>query len=68
MSSSAPNASPPRTCCWLMKAEPETRIVKGHDVRFSAHDFEQSPRGITSWEGVRSHQAKKILKVRPRVL
>lgn len=43
-----------------MKAEPETRIVKGHDVRFSAQDFERD--GTTSWEGVRNHEAKKLLK------
>ena len=42
--------------CWLMKAEPETRIVKGIDVKFSATDFETV--GTTAWEGVRNHQAK----------
>lgn len=41
---------------WLMKAEPESRIVKGIDVKFSAQDFEAA--GTTSWEGVRNHQAK----------
>ncbi|OLL25019.1 Thymocyte nuclear protein 1 [Neolecta irregularis DAH-3] len=26
---------------WLIKAEPETRIVKGKDVKFSIHDLEK---------------------------
>ena len=42
--------------CWLMKAEPESRIVKGIDVKFSATDFELAR--TTAWEGVRNHQAK----------
>ncbi len=25
--------------CWLLKAEPETRIEKGKDVKFSVDDF-----------------------------
>jgi predicted RNA-binding protein with PUA-like domain len=29
---------------WLMKAEPETRIEKGVDVKFSIHDLEQVQR------------------------
>ena len=39
-----------------MKAEPESRIVKGIDVKFSATDFELAK--TTAWEGVRNHQAK----------
>lgn len=51
---------------WLMKAEPDTRLVNGHDVRFSVEDWERE--GVSSWEGVRSHEAKKILSVRPSSL
>ncbi|CAE6422191.1 unnamed protein product [Rhizoctonia solani] len=35
---------------WLMKAEPDSRIVKGKDVKFSVDDFEACV--TTSWEGV----------------
>ncbi|GAA5907862.1 hypothetical protein JCM6882_004576 [Rhodosporidiobolus microsporus] len=50
---------------WLIKAscsfaEPETRIEKGVDVKFSIDDLEEQK--TTSWEGVRNHEAKKFLK------
>ncbi|TXT05985.1 hypothetical protein VHUM_03746 [Vanrija humicola] len=45
---------------WLMKAEPDTRIVKGKDVKFSVDDFESM--GESPWDGVRSHEAKNIMK------
>ncbi|GAA6017630.1 hypothetical protein JCM11491_005307 [Sporobolomyces phaffii] len=45
---------------WLIKAEPETRIEKGVDVKFSIDDLERCK--ISSWEGVRNHEAKKYLK------
>ncbi|GAA5863260.1 hypothetical protein JCM8547_002879 [Rhodosporidiobolus lusitaniae] len=45
---------------WLIKAEPESRIERGRDVRFSIDDFERD--GTTSWEGVRNHEAKKYLR------
>lgn len=34
---------------------------QGHDVAFSIDHFEKCK--VTSWEGVRNHEAKKILKV-----
>ena len=42
---------------WLMKAEPESRIEKGKDVKFSIDDLEaaESPEG---WDGVRNHVGK----------
>ncbi|KAF8524573.1 PUA-like domain-containing protein [Hysterangium stoloniferum] len=43
-----------------MKAEPDSRIVKGKDVKFSVDDFEAT--GTTAWEGVRNHEAKNIMK------
>lgn len=46
--------------CWLMKAEPDPRIVKGKDVKFNVDDFESVK--TTSWEGVRNHQAKNYMK------
>ncbi|KAH7343313.1 EVE domain-containing protein [Rhizoctonia solani] len=45
---------------WLMKAEPDTRIVKGKDVKFSVDDFEVCV--TTAWEGVRNHEAKNIMR------
>ncbi|WVF67769.1 hypothetical protein IAT40_002529 [Kwoniella sp. CBS 6097] len=45
---------------WLMKAEPDSRIVKGKDVKFSVDDFEKI--GVSPWDGVRNHEAKKIMK------
>jgi len=45
---------------WLMKAEPDSRVVKGKDVKFSVSDFEAA--GTTPWEGVRNHQARNIMR------
>jgi len=43
-----------------MKAELNSRVVGGTDVKFSVDDFEAS--GETSWEGVRNHEAKNLMK------
>ncbi|KAH9999812.1 PUA-like domain-containing protein [Russula vinacea] len=48
------------TSCWLMKAEPNSRIVKGRDVKFSVDDFEAA--GTTPWEGVRNPEARNLMK------
>ncbi|GAA5995725.1 EVE domain-containing protein [Rhodotorula paludigena] len=45
---------------WLIKAEPESRIEKGVDVKFSIDDLED--KRTTTWEGVRNHEAKKYLR------
>lgn len=45
---------------WLMKAEPNSRIVKGKDVKFSVDDFEAV--GTTAWEGVRNFEARNLMK------
>ncbi|KAF2437125.1 DUF55-domain-containing protein, partial [Tothia fuscella] len=46
---------------WLMKAEPDSRIEKGVDVKFSIDDLiaatEPEP-----WTGVRNHEAKKNMQ------
>jgi len=49
---------------WLMKAEPESRIVKGKDVAFSIGDLEKV--GIEHWDGVRNHEAKNLMKEKMR--
>ncbi|KAF8559157.1 DUF55-domain-containing protein, partial [Imleria badia] len=43
---------------WLMKAEPDSRVVKGKD--FSIDDFESV--GSTPWEGVRNYEARNLMK------
>lgn len=57
--------------CWLMKAEPETRLEKGKDVAFSITHLSSSPNQSTIWDGVRNHQAKNhmvSMKQNQRVL
>lgn len=47
-----------RPAFWLMKAEPNSRIENGVDVKFSIDDL----KAVTEpepWEGVRNHVAKK---------
>lgn len=36
MSTTSPHGS---GSCWLLKAEPETRLERGKDVKFSVEDF-----------------------------
>ena len=35
---------------WLMKSEPETRVVNGKDVKFSIDDLQEMKR--SPWDGV----------------
>ncbi|CAG8983241.1 hypothetical protein HYALB_00002677 [Hymenoscyphus albidus] len=46
---------------WLMKAEPESRIEKGHDIKFSINDLaaktEPEP-----WDGIRNYAARNNLR------
>jgi predicted RNA-binding protein with PUA-like domain len=46
---------------WLMKAEPEPRIEKGVDVKFSIDDLKAS-RGAETWDGVRSFGARNNMR------
>ncbi|KAL9119730.1 MAG: hypothetical protein Q9187_003712 [Circinaria calcarea] len=50
-----------RKSYWLMKAEPESRIEKGKDVKFSIDDLEarQEPEG---WDGVRNMGARNNMR------
>ncbi|KAJ3788920.1 DUF55-domain-containing protein [Lentinula aff. detonsa] len=45
---------------WLLKAEPDSRIVKGKDVKFSVDDFESVK--TSPWEGVRNYEARNLMK------
>ncbi|XP_069410739.1 thymocyte nuclear protein 1 isoform X2 [Ovis canadensis] len=44
---------------WLMKSEPESRLEKGVDVKFSIEDLQAQPRQTTCWDGVRNYQIVK---------
>ena len=58
-----PASLAPSTGYWLIKAEPETRIVKGVDVKFSIDDLETSPNKTDHWDGVRNAEAKNHMTV-----
>ncbi|KAJ3173380.1 Thymocyte nuclear protein 1 [Geranomyces variabilis] len=45
---------------WLIKAEPETRLERGVDVRFSIDDLEA--KGTSSWDGVRNYEARNTMR------
>ncbi|KAJ7683016.1 PUA-like domain-containing protein [Mycena rosella] len=45
---------------WLLKAEPDSRMVKGKDVKFSVDDFEAAK--TSPWEGVRNYEARNLMK------
>lgn len=47
---------------WLMKSEPESRIEKGVDVKFSIEDLKAQPEQIACWDGVRNYQARNFLR------
>ena len=54
---------PPRTLHtmpWLMKAEPEPRLVNGVDVSFSVDKFASV--GEAPWDGVRNAQARNFMR------
>ncbi|KAJ4332964.1 hypothetical protein N0V85_009946, partial [Neurospora sp. IMI 360204] len=46
---------------WLLKAEPQTRLENGHDVRFSIDDLaaRSSPE---PWDGIRNYSARNNLR------
>ncbi|KUJ14681.1 DUF55-domain-containing protein [Mollisia scopiformis] len=46
---------------WLMKAEPETRLENGHDVRFSIDDL-ASKTEPEPWDGIRAYPARNNLR------
>ncbi|KAL1918946.1 uncharacterized protein VTP21DRAFT_2327 [Calcarisporiella thermophila] len=52
---------------WLMKAEPESRIVKGKDVKFSIDDLANMPDGTSTWDGVRNYEARNIMRDQMKV-
>ncbi|KAL5354052.1 hypothetical protein ACLOAV_000137 [Pseudogymnoascus australis] len=58
----APDDAPPRERqYWLMKAEPESRLEKGHDVKFSIDDLAAKTEP-EAWDGIRSYAARNNLR------
>ncbi|XP_032953074.1 thymocyte nuclear protein 1 isoform X2 [Rhinolophus ferrumequinum] len=59
---SSPQTSTSQNCgknlskYWLMKSEPESRLEKGVDVKFSIEDLKAQPKQIAGWDGVRNYQ------------
>lgn len=47
---------------WLMKSEGESRIVNGHDFKFSIDDLAAAEGQMTQWEGVRNYQARNFMR------
>ncbi|KAJ2356328.1 hypothetical protein GGF43_002142, partial [Coemansia sp. RSA 2618] len=45
-----------------MKSEPEPRIVKGKDVKFSIDDLQAMPDATSQWDGVRNYKARNYLR------
>jgi predicted RNA-binding protein with PUA-like domain len=56
---------------WLIKAEPESRMEKGVDVKvlssnqFSIDDLEKC--NVSSWEGVRNYEARNTLRDKMKI-
>lgn len=50
---------------WLMKAEPEPRLVNGVDVSFSVEKFASA--GVAPWDGVRNAQARNYMRDQMRL-
>lgn len=47
---------------WLMKSEPESRLEKGIDMKFSIEDLKAQPKQTACWDGVRNYQARNFLR------
>lgn len=47
---------------YLFKSEPESRIEKGVDMKFSIDDLAASPNGTAEWDGVRNYQARNLMR------
>ncbi|KAI8819588.1 PUA-like domain-containing protein [Fimicolochytrium jonesii] len=50
---------------WLIKAEPETRIENGVDVKFSIDDLREKK--ISQWDGVRNFEARNIMRDKMKI-
>ncbi|KXS12196.1 DUF55-domain-containing protein [Gonapodya prolifera JEL478] len=60
-----PERKPGEKMYWLMKAECDTRVVNGKDVKFDIDDFEAM--GASPWDGVRNFVARNIMRDRMKL-
>jgi len=58
----AENGVDRQTQYWLIKSEPESRIEKGVDVKFSFDDLKNEPDQTACWDGVRNYQARNNMR------
>merc|ERR1712059_159181 len=61
--SPAKKEAPPAATYWLIKSEPETRMEKGVDLRFSFDDLKAEPESTAFWDGVRNYQARNNMRL-----
>jgi predicted RNA-binding protein with PUA-like domain len=54
--------SAPAITHWLMKSEPDSRIEKGVDMKFSFDDLKAMPNSTSCWDGVRNYQARNFMR------
>ena len=47
---------------WLMKSEPESRLQRGVDMKFSIEDLQNEPDQTACWDGVRNYQARNFMR------
>lgn len=47
---------------WLIKSEPESRIEKGVDMKFSFQDLKEENDSTAFWDGVRNYQARNFMR------
>lgn len=47
---------------WLMKSEPESRLHRGVDMKFSIEDLKAQPQQTACWDGVRNYQARNFMR------
>ena len=57
----------PQKQFWLMKSEPEPRMQKGVNVKFSIEDLQNEPDQTTCWDGVRSYSGRNIMRDKMQV-
>ena len=57
----------PQKQFWLMKSEPESRMQKGVNVKFSIEDLQNEPDQTTCWDGVRSYPGRNIMRDKMQV-
>eukprot|EP00742_Colponemidia_sp_Colp-10_P007025 GILJ01007539.1.p1 GENE.GILJ01007539.1~~GILJ01007539.1.p1 ORF type:complete len:237 (-),score=35.25 GILJ01007539.1:201-860(-) len=47
---------------WLIKSEPESRMVGTYDVKFSIDDLKKKPNQTSCWDGIRNFRVKNFIR------